>query len=278
MTIQYQCNYMDRKDLSAFNAWFADYAAGFYKSDSFVNANLKLKEEHTQRVCAEMRYLVEQLNLDECDCLIAETIALFHDVGRYEQFTQYKTFSDKNSVPHGPLSVEVLKQYDVLSGLSEGERQMIYRAIVLHSVKEVPGDLDDRTDIFARLIRDADKLDILYLVVEVDSRPKDPSQERLMINWFEESDDYSKEIITALLNCEMINYNLLRTQNDMRLMQIGWTYDMNFVPTFQRLKRKRYIEKIIEMLPAADDIARASGAVLEYIDRQVESICREGKV
>ena len=108
---------MQKQQLEDFKRWFAEYAAGFYADDAFVNANLRLKEAHTRRVCDEMNYLTESLGLTESQRVVAETIALFHDLGRYEQFTKYRTFSDARSVPHGPLALEVLARCDVLEGV-----------------------------------------------------------------------------------------------------------------------------------------------------------------
>ena len=43
---------MQPQQLTEYKQWYADYVAGFYGDDPFINANLKLKEEHTGRVCA----------------------------------------------------------------------------------------------------------------------------------------------------------------------------------------------------------------------------------
>ena len=147
---------MQKQQLEDFKRWFTEYTAGFYKDDVFVNANLKLKEEHTRRVCDEMNYLTEFLGLSESQRLVAETIALFHDLGRYEQVTKYRTFSDARSVPHGPLAVQVLAGNNVLDNLEPRQRTVIEQAIILHATRELEGDLDEDIGLFARLIRAAD--------------------------------------------------------------------------------------------------------------------------
>ncbi len=249
---------MQKQQLEDFKRWFAEYAAGFYKDDAFVNANLRLKEEHTQRVCDEMNYLTESLGLSESQRVAAETIALFHDLGRYEQFTKYRTFSDATSVPHGPLAVEVLAKGNVLDNVEPRQRTVIEQAIVLHAVRELAGDLDEDIGLFARLIRDADKLDIYYLVTEVDTRPPDDPQASVMINWFPRGEGYSPEIIEAIRTREHIDYAMLKTHIDMKLIHLAWVYDLNFPATFAKIKRKRYFEKIIAMLPADEDIVEAA--------------------
>lgn len=272
---------MQKQQLEAFRRWLAEYAAAFFKDDVFVNANLKLKEEHTRRVCDEMNYLTGALGLSESQRVVAETIALFHDLGRYEQFTKYRTFSDAKSVPHGPLAVEVLKRHNVLDDVEPRRRTVIEQAITLHAVRELAGDLDEDILLYCQLIRDADKLDIYYLVTEVDTRPPDDPQARVMINWFPRGEGYSPEVIEAIRACEHIDYTMLKTNIDMKLMELAWVYDLNFPATFAKIKRNRYFEKIVAMLPADEDIAEAARQVLAYRDERmvrffVEKGCRRG--
>lgn len=260
---------MEKQQLEGFRRWYAEYAAGYYTDDVFVNANLRLKEEHTRRVCDEMNYLTGALGLSESRRVVGETIALFHDLGRYEQFTQYRTFSDAKSVPHGPLAVEVLERHNVLDDVEPHRRRVIEQAIVLHAVRELADDLDEDILLYCRLIRDADKLDIYYLVTEVDNKPPDDPQAPVMINWFPRGEGYSPAIIEAIRACEHIDYAMLKTNVDMKLLELAWVYDLNFQATFAKIKRNRYFEKIIAMLPAAEDVAAVAGQVLAYRDERL---------
>ncbi|MBE0537838.1 MAG: HD domain-containing protein [Phycisphaerae bacterium] len=260
---------MQTKQLQQFKQWYADYVAGFYGDDAFVNANLKLKEDHTARVCAEMNDLTQPLRMTESERLLAETIALFHDVGRYEQFTKYRTFSDIKSVPHGPLGVQVLIKHKVLEGLDPDEQQVIKRAIELHAIKQLPNGLLEYLAPFAKLIRDADKLDIYYLMTEVDNWPLEDPKAAPMVNWFAPGDGYSPEIIKAILEKRHIDYTLMKTSHDMKLLELAWVYDLNYQATFRKVRDRRYLEKIIAMLPDTPDIRKVAGVVLRYRDEML---------
>ena len=133
---------MEQGQLEKFRGWFDDYVAGFYGDDEFVNANLKLKQEHSRRTCEEMLYLAEELGLSDERKQIAEVIALFHDIGRFEQFVKYGTYNDPRSVDHGLLGVKVLSETKTLNGLAREEREIIEKAIEYHGRKELPADLD----------------------------------------------------------------------------------------------------------------------------------------
>jgi len=257
---------MQRHQLEEFKQWCADYTAGFYGDDAFINANLKLKETHTARVCAEMNYLTQSLRMSDADRVLAETIALFHDVGRYEQFTKYRTFSDVKSVPHGPLGVAVLRRHKVLDGLMPNERHIIKRAMELHAIKQLPDTLADYLAPFAELIRDADKLDIYYLMTEVDNWPLEDPKAKPMVNWFAPGDGYSPQIIDAILARRHIDYTLMKTSHDMKLLELAWVYDLNFSATLEKVRDRGYLEKIIAMLPDTPDIRRVAGEVLGYLN------------
>ena len=269
---------MNKQRLDEFKVWFADYTSDFFADDAFVNANLKLKEEHTFRVCREIRYLAEELDLRESERLLAETIALFHDVGRYSQFAEYRTFSDAESVPHGPLAVRVLGEHNVLDGIDSRDRTIIEEAVRLHAVMKVSDDTDEDVAMFAKLIRDADKLDIYHLVAVVAEKPRDESEEDLMINWYERREGYSDEVVRAVLAREPVSYNIAKTYNDMRIMQLAWVYDLNFRPTFAKLKHEGYLEKMVESLPDTPEIRQVARQVLGYVKQQLNGGCEGGTV
>jgi len=54
------------------------------------------------------------LHLNQKDLNLAKTIALLHDVGRFEQYERYRTFDDYKSEDHVHLSLNVLNQEEVL--------------------------------------------------------------------------------------------------------------------------------------------------------------------
>ena len=97
---------MEQEQLKKFRAWFDGYTAGFYGDDEHVNANLKLKEQHSRRTCKQMLYLAKELSLADNQRRLAEVIALLHDIGRFEQFVKYGTYNDtrlrRSSTTHRP--------------------------------------------------------------------------------------------------------------------------------------------------------------------------------
>jgi len=261
---------MRKEQLAQFKDWTAGYISSFYTDEEYFNANIRLKDDHTYRVCDETVYLADLLGLGEKDKLIAETIALFHDIGRFEQFARHRTYNDPRSINHCLLSLDILRQNDLLQDLEQAEKDIIESAIEFHGTKELPGDLDDRTLLFARLIRDADKLDIYYVVINAyEQFEKDPANFILEVE-FPDTPDCSPEIVRAVLNGELIHYRHLKTLNDVKLLQLGWVFDVNFPQTLSRIKEKGYLEKLISYLPKTEEIAKVADQVLKYVENRIK--------
>jgi len=261
---------MEPEQLKKFRVWFGDYVAGFYGNDEFVNANLKLKEKHSHRVCGEMSYLTGELGLTENQRRIADVTALFHDIGRFEQFAKYRTYSDHRSVNHCLLAVEVLRREKVLEEVDGSEKELIEKAIEYHGIMELPSGLDEECLLFSKLIRDADKLDIFYVVLGYYEQYRDnPNKFALEIE-YPDKPWCSEEVVGWILSGQRIDYKKLRTLNDARLCQLGWVYDVNFTATLKRIKQRGFLEKIFDFLPKTEDISKVREKILGYVDSRIE--------
>ena len=99
---------MDNDLLEQYRTWFSRFVQVHSSADGRDQQNILLKEEHTHRVCDNTRRIAAGLSLDADDAALAEAIALFHDVGRFPQYRQYRTFQDSISVNHAALGARVL--------------------------------------------------------------------------------------------------------------------------------------------------------------------------
>lgn len=250
--------------------WFDGYVAGFYGNDDFINANLKLKEEHSRRVCKEMLYLAEELGLSGNQRRIADVIAILHDVGRFEQFVKYRTYNDSRSVNHCLLGLEVLRRNKVLEQVDRKSRELIEKAIEYHGIRKLPANLDGERLLFSKLIRDADKLDVFYVVTEYYKQYRDNPREFMLELEFPDEQGYSVEVVEDVLCGRLIDYGKLRTLNDMKLCQLGWVYDVNFTTTLKRIKQCGFLEKIFDFLPQTKDIDKVRGKIFEYVDSRIK--------
>ena len=260
---------MKQEQLEKFRAWFDDYVAGFYGDDELVNANIRLKDEHSRRTCEEMLYLADELGLSASQKQRAEAISLLHDIGRFEQFVKYRTYHDPRSVNHCLLGVEVLRRTKVLDELQDEERQLVERAIEYHGLMELPAGLDGECLLLSKLLRDADKLDIFYVVTDYYRQYRDdPEGFKLEVELPDEP-GYSVEVVQQLLAGQRIDYSNLRTWNDIKLCELGWVYDVNFPATLKRIRQRGFLEMIFEFLPATEDIRMVREKIFEFVDSAI---------
>ncbi len=262
---------MNNEQLTKLQSWFNTYVAGFYGDDRYINANIRLKDDHSRRVCDEMLYLADELKLQPNQRLLAETIALFHDIGRFEQFKKYQTYHDPRSINHCLLGVQILRQMKVLDDLNPAERQLVEKAIEFHGDKDLPPNLAGDCLLYSQMIRDADKLDIFYVMtVNYKRHKEDPENFDLEVELPDEP-QCTPEILEAVLAGQKIDYAKLRTWNDMKLCNLTWIYDVNFVPTLKRIRQKKYIDLILEFLPDTPDIRNAAKMVFSHIDSRIKT-------
>ncbi|OQY07681.1 MAG: hypothetical protein B6I25_01065 [Planctomycetales bacterium 4572_13] len=256
---------MQDAQLITLKKWFTDFVRGFYTADDdFINRHVQLKECHTHRVCNEMRQLTAALKMGNNDTLIAETIALLHDVGRFPQIQVYRTYKDEDSENHCLLALKVLAEHDVLADLPDDERVIIETAIEFHGAKDLP-TLVERTMHFAKLIRDADKIDIFDLLIKYfHQMMTDPENFGQEVIEYSTSPECNSEIIDALRNQKLIHYEQIKTINDAKLMQLGWVYDIYFDWSLKQIHDRGYLQAIIDLLPQTDELRQVTDCILEY--------------
>jgi len=261
---------MELQQVEKFRAWFDGYVAGFYGDDEYVNANLKSKEQHSRRTCTEMLYLADELGLTENQRRIAEAIALLHDIGRFEQFARYRTYNDPRSTDHCLLGLEVLGKTKILEPLEKTERQLIEMAIEYHGLKKLPSDLNGQCLMFSKMIRDADKIDIFYVVTGYYEQYSADPENFIFDLELPDEPNCSPQVIEGLLEGERIDYKSLQTQNDMKLLQLAWIYDVNFAATLKRIRQRKFLEKIIGFLPKTGEIKKVKKKIFEYVDSAIK--------
>jgi len=213
--------------------------------------------------------LARELGLDDDETRIAELIGLLHDIGRFPQFARYRTYNDPRSVNHCRLGVQVLRDEGVLDVLSRDERRWVETAVGLHGRKSLPSALNGRALLFAKLIRDADKIDIFRVVVENYQQYREDPEGFLLEIELPDVPEYSPEVLEAVLNEELIDSAKLRTLNDAKLCQLGWVYDLNFTASLRRIDQCAFLPELFSFLPQDEQIQRACRKIQEFVDSKL---------
>jgi hypothetical protein len=258
---------MDQEDLILLKRWFADYCASFTMPSEVDQRNIAIKRDHTHQVCLNVVRISEDLGLIAPEARLSEAIALCHDVGRFPQYEQYKTFDDSISVNHAVLGTKVLLEHNALGSLPKHDQDIIVRSVTLHNVFTLPEGLDEQSLLFARLIRDADKLDILRVVIEYFEQDEGSRAEAVALGLPDVPEGYSPEVLACLVRGEMARKDALTTLNDFKLLQLAWLYDLNFACSLRMVVERDYIQKISNMLPRTEEMTRAIEIVRSYVDK-----------
>jgi putative nucleotidyltransferase with HDIG domain len=265
-----------KERLTELKDWFTSYVHTFQYIEPEIQQNIDLKEDHTMRVCKEILCIGEQLGLNDDELRLAEIIALLHDVGRFEQYARYHTFSDLKSENHAELSVKIIKKFGLLKQFDNAIGDVIMRSIKYHNWPSLPLEETEPCLFYSKLIRDADKLDIWKVVTDYYYR-KDPGKNGAIELELPNTQGFSEEVYHDLVNKRIVNIKHIKNLNDFKLLQIGWIFDINFKPTLDCIKERRYLELIRDVLPESKEINEIFDIIyvsnFKFIPRRLRRSC-----
>jgi len=259
---------MTEKQFQFYKSWFADYTQSFYTANTDEQKNILLKEQHTFNVCRNITEISKSLNLIEEEINLAESVALFHDIGRFPQLKKYKTFRDSISVNHGLLGADVLLESNILSMLPKRESEIIIRSVKYHNALKIPNLKDEKSLFFLKLIRDADKLDIWRIFLEYFNDKKDMGSAAGLD--LPDTQEYTGGLLDNIYKKEIISLSKIANLNDFKILQISWVFDLNFRISFELFQKRDYI-KLLSTVPPTAEIIEASAFIKEYIDNRIKN-------
>lgn len=145
-----------------------EYAKEYF--DNFIKSNFDLSNEkiahklnHTYHVVDNAKYICDNMELSFEDKDLAMTIALLHDIGRFDQAKQMNSFrEDILNYDHATLGVKLLFETGEIRNFIKTDEydEIIKKAIGNHSkyILDENG-LTEKEILHCKIIRDADKID-----------------------------------------------------------------------------------------------------------------------
>lgn len=254
--------------------WMEAYMKSFYCDDQDIMFGIQMKEKHTGYVTANARQLAMHLKLVPQDVDLAELIGLLHDVGRFRQWQLYKTFVDAKSEDHADLGVKVIQELPFYDLLGQEEKDLVLFAIKNHNKKEIAPAPDKRHLLFAKIIRDADKLDIFRVLAPYLTANPDAEGQSATIRKFMKGPNgdatgemgvFAPGFLEKFVRGEQVDYTMIRTNEDRKLVRLMWVYDVNYAWTLQRIRDKGYIEAIIANLPDSEMLWQGVERLQKYV-------------
>ena len=200
---------------------------------------INYKYYHSYRVMDNMVVLAKSMNLPLYDIELAKVIGVLHDIGRFEQYKRFQSFSDLN-LDHGDYGEQVLREENALKyfDIDKKDYEVVYKSIRNHNKYQIESNLTKRELLFAKMIRDADKLDILYAICHTGN-----------INIVNEDDSKIRDKIKKqFFDNKQVLRDKKETKNEKIVVIFSFTYDFNFGISLVLLKHYDYYNQIYQKL------------------------------
>lgn len=228
----------------------------------FTKEKIILKKNHSIRVMNLCIKYAKKLGFNDEDVSLAKVIGLLHDIGRFEQLKEFNSFDDSN-IDHADLGVKILFEEGLIKNFwsNKEDYELIEFAIKNHNKMKIEETTNERYLKFAKLIRDIDKMDIIYLLgylSELDTKPS--------------NDLINPKIINSIKNHELSNYKYIKNINDSIALKFAYTYDINYDECLEEFKQNLYY--FYKQINFDERFKEIFEIVNKYIDGRIDKYVR----
>ena len=230
----------------------------------FNNYDIKLlginrKYYHSKRVAILSKKIAENLNLSLHDVKLATTIGLLHDIARFFEYDLFGKFNSQH-FDHGKYGVKLLKEDDYIKkyNVSEEDLDDLYAAIFYHNKYAISRKYQNNK--FCKIIRDADKIDIIYLV----------SIHQNMITASIENYTVSPKVHKDFNKGKCIKEKDVKTKGDKILNILSFIYDINYTYSLKVIKENNYIEEMFNNLGKPENLKPYFEIINRVINQKIE--------
>ena len=211
--------------------------------DKYVNNydmkedKISLKYHHSYAVSKLMGDLAIRLGLNQEEIEIAKIIGLLHDIGRFEQWKKFKSFSD-NNVDHADESCNYLFNDGHIREFIDDDKYdlVIENAIRYHNKLTIP-EIDNYSCMFTKMIRDMDKVDIY-------------KQCAIHYEYTFNKDEVNKEVIDCFNKEESVPHKFRKSKSDSIIVMLAFIFDINFDESFDILVETDNFDLFLSLVEA----------------------------
>ena len=233
-------------------AQFDRHVASFRDADGSLPFALEAKFNHTGEVCEITEKIVAgEARFSPHDMLIFRLCALFHDISRFEQYDKFRTFLDRQSFDHGDRSAALIDELGLVPDLPAEDRTCIIDAVRVHNKFAIPADLPPAHLAAAKMVRDADKLAILRLIIRFFNGDYSDPAIRLDLP---DTPGWTQAILETALSGKCVAYTDMKCINDFKLGLFAWSCDLNYPASAALALDEDLFGRIRALLPGSDRI------------------------
>lgn len=226
---------------------FQTYVMGYNQKDEMVQTKIM----HTYRVCAYCDEIATHLGLSKEEIDLVWLSALLHDIGRFEQIKKFHTFNDSVSMDHAKASERyVFGQGNIINFVGEENYKSmedkliaVKDAILFHSSYVLPRYMQGQTLLFSKILRDADKLDILYIIHSLSDIDKTTKNVDAMHN----KEGISEAVMEDIRKKRAVNRKNRQYPLDYHIGHISLILELEFPISYQLLQRDIPLESLFDV-------------------------------
>ncbi len=219
----------------------------YVKKQETENFRAPRKLDHILRVSKISKDLATQLKLTEEQIQLAELIGLLHDIGRFQQYQLFHTsissivLDTTTQFNHGEAGVEILKKDNYIRKYIQENQydKIIFTAIYEHNRYQITEGLTKEEELFSKIIRDADKLDLFYEAISIYWQQPEDIQEI-------EKGTLSPKMLEDFYQHKLADNRNRISRTDQILRFASFLFDINFPCTLKRIKENNYITRMID--------------------------------
>ena len=249
------------KALRAFNDYVEKY--------DINNEKIRLKTEHTYRVCELCEKIALSLKLSDEEVNIAWLTGLLHDVGRFEQVKRYGTFNDPKSVNHAKLGSEILFNDGIIRNFIEdmSEDNLIKCVIDNHNAYRIEEGISERYKTFCNILRDADKIDIFKVNAII------PAEEIYNVTNEElYSSEVTKEVLDNFKRRDTILRTLKKTAVDNVVGHISLIFGLVYDESIRTVERQGDLKELIEFKSENESTNKQFDEIRKIVREYIEEV------
>lgn len=233
-------------------AQFDRYVAQYRDQDGKLEYALAAKFGHTAEVCEITEKVVAgEARFSPREALIFRLCALFHDISRFEQYAKFRTFLDPRSFDHGNRSAALIDELGLVPELPAEDRACIIDAVRVHNKFAIPAGFPEAHLAAAKMVRDADKLSILRLIIRFFAGDSSDPTIRLDLP---DSPGWTPSILETALQGKCVTYTDMKCINDFKLGLFAWSCDINYPASAALALDEDLFGRIRALLPASAEI------------------------
>ena len=245
------------------NEVFDSYVKNYDMSDPDINRKYK----HSYRVMAFSELLSDSLGLSDKDVKLAMNIGLLHDIGRFEEDKRFNSFGLHKNFDHGDYGSEILIKENILEKMQIDKKyyDIIVKAVKNHNKYSIEENLTKKEILFCKIIRDADKLDILRSTSKdmissfnKSAKSKDVS-ETVKENFYKELQMKKEK--------KSVHYDANKIIGTLSLI-----YDINYEESIKYLVKNNILDDIYNLLKDKKGFKEYFDYINKYIEKRLKNV------